>query len=74
MHGTALGLSLCSWKIYESVGDGAAIGRQTLGRELATIHDYRQRLGQYRLDLDLQAAHQHAPWITVWWVSPRQTI
>lgn len=52
--------------IYESVGDGAAIGRQTLGRELATIHDYRQRLGQYRLDLDLQAAHQHAPWITVW--------
>ncbi|KAJ3574353.1 hypothetical protein NP233_g1821 [Leucocoprinus birnbaumii] len=52
--------------IYESVGDGAPIGRQTLGRELATIADYRQRLNQYRTDLDLQAAHQHAPWITVW--------
>ncbi|KXN90604.1 Alkaline phosphatase D [Leucoagaricus sp. SymC.cos] len=52
--------------IYESIGNGGPIGRAVLGRELATIHDYRQRLGQYRLDPDLQAAHQNAPWITVW--------
>jgi alkaline phosphatase D len=37
-----------------------------LGRELATIHDYRQRLGQYRTDASLVAAHEAGPWITVW--------
>ncbi|KAJ8521657.1 hypothetical protein ONZ45_g1680 [Pleurotus djamor] len=37
--------------IYESLGNGARIGRAVLGRELATIHDYRQRLAQYRTDL-----------------------
>ncbi|KAI0341784.1 hypothetical protein BDW22DRAFT_1346074 [Trametopsis cervina] len=36
--------------IYESLGNGAKIGRAVLGRELATIHDYRQRLEQYRTD------------------------
>ncbi|KAF9532238.1 PhoD-like phosphatase-domain-containing protein [Crepidotus variabilis] len=51
--------------IYESLGNGAKIGRQTLGRELATIHDYRQRLSQYRTDQNLVLAHQNAPWITV---------
>lgn len=44
----------------------APIGRQTLGRELATIADYRQRLAQYRTDASLSYAHQIAPWITVW--------
>ena len=44
----------------------AKIGRQTLGRELATIADYRLRLNQYRTDPGLVAAHQKAPWITVW--------
>lgn len=52
--------------IYESVGNGAKIGRAVEGRELATIHDYRQRLGQYRSDPDLQFAHQIVPWIVVW--------
>nr|BAL02928.1 PhoD-like protein [Pholiota nameko] len=52
--------------IYESLGNGAHIGRQTLGRELATIKDYRQRLNQYRTDQSLVYAHMHAPWITVW--------
>ena len=42
------------------------IGRGVLGRELATIHDYRQRLEQYRTDVSLVAAHEKAPWITVW--------
>ncbi|KAF9030778.1 PhoD-like phosphatase-domain-containing protein [Panaeolus papilionaceus] len=53
--------------IYESLGNGAKIGRQTLGRELATIHDYRQRLNQYRTDASLALAHQQAAWITVWY-------
>ncbi|KAJ3859945.1 PhoD-like phosphatase-domain-containing protein [Lentinula novae-zelandiae] len=55
--------------IYESLGDGASIGRQTLGRELATVHDYRQRLNQYRTDEGLLAAHSSGPWITVWFVA-----
>ncbi|ETW85800.1 hypothetical protein HETIRDRAFT_432424 [Heterobasidion irregulare TC 32-1] len=53
--------------IYESLGNGAGIGREVLGRELATIHDYRQRLNQYRTDVSLLQAHQNAPWITVWY-------
>ncbi|KAJ7470691.1 PhoD-like phosphatase-domain-containing protein [Mycena latifolia] len=52
--------------IYESLGNGAPIGRQVMGRELATIHDYRRRLNQYRTDASLVFAHQNAPWITVW--------
>ncbi|KAI0065426.1 hypothetical protein BV25DRAFT_1913479 [Artomyces pyxidatus] len=52
--------------IYESLGNGAKIGRHVLGRELATIFDYRQRLNQYRTDESLLFAHQMAPWITVW--------
>ncbi|KAJ3906538.1 PhoD-like phosphatase-domain-containing protein [Lentinula edodes] len=55
--------------IYESLGNGASIGRQTLGRELATVHDYRQRLNQYRTDEGLLAAHLSGPWITVWFVA-----
>ncbi|KAF8893591.1 PhoD-like phosphatase-domain-containing protein [Infundibulicybe gibba] len=47
-------------------GKGASIGRQALGRETATIHDYRLRLNQYRTDQSLVTAHQNAPWITVW--------
>ncbi|TCD61811.1 hypothetical protein EIP91_007876 [Steccherinum ochraceum] len=52
--------------IYESLGSGAKIGRQVLGRELATIFDYRQRLNQYRTDVSLRTAHETGPWITVW--------
>ncbi|KAI0372864.1 hypothetical protein BV20DRAFT_963278 [Pilatotrama ljubarskyi] len=52
--------------IYESLGSGAKIGRKTLGRELATIADYRLRLNQYRTDVSLRDAHVKAPWITVW--------
>ncbi|KAI0831518.1 PhoD-like phosphatase-domain-containing protein [Trametes gibbosa] len=51
-------------RIYESLGSGAKIGRQTLGRELATIADYRLRLNQYRTDVSLVDAHVKAPWIT----------
>lgn len=34
--------------------------------EIVTLADYRERLAQYRLDEDLQAAHAHAPFITIW--------
>lgn len=44
----------------------AKIGRKTLGRELATIADYRLRLNQYRTDVSLRDAHVKAPWISVW--------
>lgn len=44
----------------------ASIGRPVEGRELATIHDYRQRIAQYRTDVSLLAAHEAGPWITVW--------
>ncbi|KAI8968680.1 PhoD-like phosphatase-domain-containing protein [Trametes punicea] len=55
--------------IFIHLGDyrshcSAAIGRKTLGRELATIADYRLRLNQYRTDAGLVAAHLKAPWIT----------
>ncbi|KAI5118113.1 hypothetical protein M0805_003467 [Coniferiporia weirii] len=50
--------------IYESLGNGNRIGRHVLGRELATIFDYRQRLNQYRTDQSLVTAHQSGPWIT----------
>ncbi|KAJ7709978.1 PhoD-like phosphatase-domain-containing protein [Mycena rosella] len=52
--------------IYENIDSGASIGREVLGRELATIHDYRQRFNQYRTDASLLFAHLNAPWITVW--------
>ncbi|KAF8587157.1 hypothetical protein K439DRAFT_1631011 [Ramaria rubella] len=52
--------------IYESLGNGAQIGRAVLGRELATIFDYRQRLNQYRTDVSLRTAHLTGPWFTVW--------
>ncbi|KAH9857089.1 PhoD-like phosphatase-domain-containing protein [Lenzites betulinus] len=44
--------------IYESLGNGGKIGRKTLGRELATIADYRLRLNQYRTDDDHEVADQ----------------
>ncbi|KAH9050697.1 PhoD-like phosphatase-domain-containing protein [Lactarius hengduanensis] len=54
-----------NFSLTDNVRLSAPIGRGVLGRELATIHDYRQRLAQYRTDASLQFAHQNAPWITV---------
>ncbi len=34
--------------------------------EIVTLDDYRRRFAQYRADPDLQAAHAHAPFITIW--------
>ncbi|GAA2415869.1 alkaline phosphatase D family protein [Actinomadura vinacea] len=36
------------------------------GPETVTLAGYRQRHAQYKSDLDLQAAHQAAPWLVVW--------
>ncbi|GAB3470075.1 alkaline phosphatase D family protein [Actinophytocola sediminis] len=50
--------------IYES---GAADVRTHLpAREITSLADYRVRHAQYRNDLDLQAAHQVAPWLVIW--------
>ena len=35
-------------------------------KELLTLQDYRQRYSHYRLDVDLQLAHQRFPWYIVW--------
>lgn len=50
--------------IYES---GATDIRAHLpAKEITTLADYRVRHAQYRNDVDLQAAHQVAPWVVVW--------
>ncbi|MFI0349251.1 alkaline phosphatase D family protein [Actinomadura sp. 9N407] len=36
------------------------------GPETVTLAGYRQRHAQYKSDLDLQAAHEAAPWLVVW--------
>ncbi|KAJ6502621.1 PhoD-like phosphatase-domain-containing protein [Mycena sanguinolenta] len=51
--------------IYENVDGSLPIGRTVMGRELATIHDYRQRYNQYRTDTNLVFAHQNTPPIKV---------
>ena len=46
---------------------GARLGRvHRPAHEIVTLADYRERLAQYRTDPDLQAAHAHAPFISVW--------
>ncbi|HZD37631.1 MAG TPA: alkaline phosphatase D family protein [Actinomycetes bacterium] len=37
--------------------------REVLGPEASTLDTYRLRYSQYKLDPDLQAAHQVAPWV-----------
>ena len=34
--------------------------------EILSLQDYRMRYSHYRLDQDLQCAHQQYPWMTVW--------
>lgn len=40
--------------------------RQHFGQEIYTIEDYRRRYAQYKMDVDLQAAHAAAPWFVTW--------
>lgn len=51
--------------IYES-GAAGAIGRPHVpAREITDLADYRTRLGQYKADEHLQAAHAAFPWAVV---------
>lgn len=50
--------------IYEGAGTSNTLGRAHASRkETFTLADYRLRYGQYKADLDLQAAHASAPWV-----------
>ncbi|MEM6475247.1 MAG: alkaline phosphatase D family protein [Pseudomonadota bacterium] len=40
--------------------------RPHFGDEIYSIEDYRRRYAQYKMDLDLQAAHASAPWFVTW--------
>lgn len=40
--------------------------RKHVGPELMTLDHYRARYALYKSDLDLQAAHQVAPWLVTW--------
>ncbi|GAA1584228.1 alkaline phosphatase D family protein [Kribbella sancticallisti] len=51
--------------IYEGAG-GTAPRTHSPAKEIWTLADYRVRHAQYRTDVDLQAAHQIAPWVVVW--------
>lgn len=56
--------------IYEYAPGGygdTTIGRKHVpAKEITTIDDYRTRYSQYRLDPDLQMAHQLKPFVTTW--------
>jgi alkaline phosphatase D len=56
--------------IYEheqNVYESNLIDRKHLpNKEILALKDYRTRYAQYRLDKDLQAAHENHPFITVW--------
>jgi alkaline phosphatase D len=50
--------------IYE--GRVADVRAHEPPREVRTLDDYRIRHGQYKTDLDLQAAHAALPWLVTW--------
>lgn len=51
--------------IYE-YGPNADRVRQHNSPEIVSLEDYRNRYALYKLDPDLQAAHQAFPWIVTW--------
>jgi alkaline phosphatase D len=50
--------------IYE--GRAAGLRAHVPEREIMTLDDYRIRHGQYKTDVDLQAAHAAHPWLVTW--------
>jgi alkaline phosphatase D len=50
--------------IYE--GGARVVRAHAPAREIRTLDDYRIRHGQYKTDLDLQAAHAAHPWLVTW--------
>jgi len=51
--------------LYEGAG-GSGERTHAPAREIISLADYRERHGQYRSDLDLQAMSRQHPFITVW--------
>ena len=51
--------------IYESSWGLNHVRKHESG-EPVTLDDYRARFARYRSDPDLQAAHAHCPWVSVW--------
>ena len=57
----------CGDYIYEYGPSGDPESpRQHIGPEIMTAEDYRRRYAQYRLDPNLRAAHEAAPFIVTW--------
>ncbi|WP_425392672.1 alkaline phosphatase D family protein [Ekhidna sp.] len=56
--------------IYEyapgGYGDTSLNRKHIPAKEIITLHDYRLRYSQYRLDKDLIAAHANHPFINIW--------
>ncbi len=50
--------------IYES--GSADVRAHSPAAEIMTLANYRVRHAQYKMDVDLQAAHACAPWLVVW--------
>ena len=50
--------------IYE--GGARVVRKHEPVREIFSLDDYRIRHGQYKTDLDLQAAHAAHPWLVTW--------
>jgi alkaline phosphatase D len=51
--------------IYEG-GAGSGVRTHTPSTEITSLANYRVRHALYKRDVDLQAAHATAPWLTVW--------
>jgi len=56
--------------IYEygpgTYGDTTLARKHVPAKEIITLQDYRTRYSQYRMDPDLQLAHQKHPFVTIW--------
>jgi alkaline phosphatase D len=55
--------------IYEGRGNKArnpGLAREHQGQEIYSLIDYRNRYAQYKMDMDLLAAHASAPFIVSW--------
>jgi len=53
-------------RFRNSWGGPVEVVRPHFGQEIYTLEDYRRRYAQYKMDVDLQAAHAAAPWFVTW--------
>ncbi|MEX5635643.1 alkaline phosphatase D family protein [Parafrankia sp. FMc2] len=51
--------------LYEG-GTGSGVRSHVPSAEISSLANYRVRHALYKTDVDLQAAHAAAPWVTVW--------